>query len=129
MIEYLDNDLSRMSSSADAYLSENSSIFKSVQGILPAFGGAITNGVAGESSYSVIAKSGASVTNHRAVISMHEVLGHGLAIIRGFSEGENQVQALRVENLVRRMIGLPLFDGFSHPYPEGANLIVLPRIK
>lgn len=92
-------------------------------------GGAITNGVDGISAYSVVAKSGDSVTNLRTVNSMHEVLGHGYAFIRGFSNGANQVQALRVENLVRRLLGLPAYDGSTHPHPNGANINQLPRIK
>lgn len=108
---------------------KNSPIFRSVQGVLPYFGGAVTNGVSGMNAYSVIAKTGESVTNLRAVNSMHEVLGHGYAFIRGFSSDANQVQALRVENLVRRLMGLPANDGSTHPHPNGVDLNKLPKIK
>ncbi len=128
-IEYLENDLCAMSIQADEYLSGNSPIFSSVQGILPYYGGAITGGVDIMSAYSVIAKTGESVTNIRAVNSMHEVLGHGYAFIRGFSNGANQVQALRVENLVRRLLELSANDGSTHPHPNGADLNQLPKIK
>ena len=128
-IEYLETDLCKMSPEANAFLSENSPIFRSVQGVLPYFGGAITNGEDGMSAYSVIAKAGESVTNPRAVNSMHEVLGHGYAFIRGFSNSANQVQALRVENLVRRLLGLPANDGSTHPHPKRVDLTKLPKSK
>jgi len=56
----------------------------------------------------------------RAIISGHEVFGHGIPSARGLSHAENNANAVRAENLIRRVVGLPQKDGSQHGgYREG----------
>lgn len=56
----------------------------------------------------------------RAIISGHEVFGHGIPSARKLSPSENNANAIRAENLMRRVLGLPQTDGSRHGgYKEG----------
>ncbi len=56
----------------------------------------------------------------RAIISGHEVFGHGIPSARKLSHAENNANAIRAENLMRRVLGLPQIDGSRHGgYREG----------
>ena len=58
--------------------------------------------------------------NERAVTSGHEVFGHGIPAARNLSPMENNANAIRADNLIRRIIGLPQRDGKDHGgYKEG----------
>jgi hypothetical protein len=47
-------------------------------------------------------------------------LGHGIPSSRGESAELNNANAIRMDNLVRRMLGLPQRDGSDHGgYKEG----------
>lgn len=50
----------------------------------------------------------------RSATSQHEVFGHGTAINKHLLQSENNNNAIRTENLVRRLLGLPQRDGSDH---------------
>lgn len=66
-------------------------------------------------SYSIISLDG----NHstcRAVTTGHEILGHGYLHSQGYSTADYQyIEAIRTENMVLRVMGLPYVnDGRTH---------------
>ncbi len=68
----------------------------------------------------------------RAVISGHEVFGHGIPAARKLTPAENNANAIRTDNLIRRILGLPQRDGSNHGgYQEGhiTNPYILPIIQ
>ena len=50
----------------------------------------------------------------RSIVSMHEVFGHGVALMYGLSHYENNVNSIRAENLGRRFLGLSPVGGGNH---------------
>lgn len=64
---------------------------------------------------------GASKTGKdRAVTSGHEVLGHGIPSAKKKTIAENNTNAIRTDNLIRRLLGLTERDGSDHGgYKEG----------
>jgi len=64
---------------------------------------------------------GASKTGKdRAVTSTHEVLGHGIPSANKKTPAENNANAIRTDNLARRLLGMPERDGSDHGgYKEG----------
>ena len=68
----------------------------------------------------------------RAVTSGHEVFGHGIPATNNLTPAENNANAIRADNLIRRLLGLPQRDGSDHGgYKEGhiINPYDLPIIK
>lgn len=59
----------------------------------------------------------------KAVTSVHELLGHGLPSARKESPVHNNTNAIRTDNLVRRLLRLPQRDGSDH---AGGKDIVSP---
>jgi hypothetical protein len=59
-----------------------------------------------------------TIGKDRAVISGHEILGHGIPSARGIQGESNNANAVRTENLIRRIIGLPQWNGSGHTGPE-----------
>nr|WP_306822330.1 RHS repeat-associated core domain-containing protein [Empedobacter falsenii] len=58
--------------------------------------------------------------NERVSTSGHEVFGHGIPSATGASPSDNNANAIRVDNLIRRMLGMPQRDGKNHGgYKEG----------
>ena len=56
----------------------------------------------------------------RAITSGHEVFGHGIPSASGASPSENNANAIRADNLIRRLLGMPQRDGKDHGgYKEG----------
>jgi hypothetical protein len=71
-----------------------------------------------EGSHSFISSKVAA--NERAVTSGHELFGHGIPSSKGLTAAENNSNAIRTDNLVRRLLGLPERDGKNHGgYNEG----------
>ena len=71
-------------------------------------------------SHSVIIISGGSENNtERAVTSGHEVFGHGIPSAKLESDVDNNTNAIRTDNLIRRILGLTQRDGSDHT--GGAN--------
>ena len=58
--------------------------------------------------------SGGLLGPERAVTSGHEVFGHGIPASRNESPANNNANAIRTDNLIRRIIGLPQRDGHDH---------------
>jgi hypothetical protein len=57
---------------------------------------------------------------NREITSGHELFGHGVAAAMGLSVAENNSNAIRTENLIRRLRGLPQTNGVGHGgYEEG----------
>ena len=51
----------------------------------------------------------------RAVTTGHEILGHGRSWSAGFKEDHQHVQAIRTENMIRRVMGIPVMrNGIDH---------------
>ncbi len=53
----------------------------------------------------------------RARLSGHEVFGHGIPSARGIEESANNANAVRAENLIRRVMGMEQWDGSGHTGP------------
>ena len=87
---------------------------------------ALITGLGGE-GFNVPTKNGShsfissGVTgNERASTSGHEVFGHGIPSAEGASPSDNNANAIRTDNLIRRMLGMPQRDGKDHGgYKEG----------
>jgi len=59
-------------------------------------------------------------SDNREVTSGHEVFGHGVASAAGLSTAQNNSNAIRADNLIRRVMGLPQRIGEKHGgYKEG----------
>jgi RHS repeat-associated protein len=79
--------------------------------IIEAHGGGL-NVPTKEGSHSFI---GSSVQgDKRPITSGHELFGHGIPSSKGLSPGENNSNAIRTDNLIRRLLGMPQRDGSDH---------------
>ena len=70
--------------------------------------------------------------SERAVTSGHEVFGHGIPAAKKLTPAENNANAIRTDNLIRRILGLPQRDDSNHGgYKEGhiTNPYFLPILK
>ena len=65
-------------------------------------------------SHSVIISGVSGSNTERAVTSGHEVFGHGIPSARRESDVNNNTNAIRTDNLIRRILGLPQRDGSDH---------------
>lgn len=80
----------------------------------------------------VILKGGSLQGSERAVTSGHEVFGHGIPAAKKLTPAENNANAIRTDNLIRRILGLPQRDDSNHGgYKEGhiTNPYFLPILK
>ena len=101
---------------------ENSNKF--VQGMGGGF--SISYGISG--SFCFVDKNNDDKT--RSWLSHHELLGHGIPIAYGIFGADNNSNAIRMENLVRRLLGLPQTLGERHQGIDGiTNPTALPCIK
>ncbi len=65
-------------------------------------------------SYSIIVIGGEH-PNGRAVTTGHEVIGHGRSWATGLGDSHQHVQAIRTENLILRVMGIPFINsGINH---------------
>ena len=60
---------------------------------------------------------------HRARISGHEVFGHGIPSAKKLTNAENNANAIRTDNLIRRLLGMPKWDGTGHEGKKEEHLI------
>lgn len=67
-----------------------------------------------QSLHSVIISGVSGSNTERAVTSGHEVFGHGIPSARRESDVNNNTNAIRTDNLIRRILGLPQRDGSDH---------------
>lgn len=92
--------------------------------------GATMNAVSGgglnvptkKGSHTIIME-GAGVTHDggRALVTGHEIIGHGIATANKASNVDNNIRAVRVDNLIRRVMGLPVYPRSTHggvPIPK-----------
>ena len=58
--------------------------------------------------------------NLRPITSGHELFGHGIPSANGLSSSDNNNNAIRTDNLIRRLLKMPQRDGSDHSgYKEG----------
>ncbi|WP_291069252.1 MULTISPECIES: DUF6443 domain-containing protein [unclassified Empedobacter] len=58
--------------------------------------------------------------NERSSTSGHELFGHGIPSARKLTPADNNSNAIRADNLIRRLLGMPQRDGKDHGgYSEG----------
>ena len=84
--------------------------------VVKGLGGAGFNVPDGNGSHSVILE-GSGVTQsggNRAVTSGHEVIGHGVPSARGLTPAQYNTNAIRTDNLIRRILGIPTRTGATH---------------
>ncbi len=84
--------------------------------VIKGLGGAGFNVPDGNGSHSIILE-GSGVTHsggNRAVTSGHEVIGHGIPSARGLTPAQNNTNAIRTDNLIRRILGIPTRTGINH---------------
>ena len=68
-----------------------------------------------EGAYSIVAKNSILHPRGRAVTSAHEVFGHGRSLSLGRGESMQHQDAIQLENLVLRVMGIPVqLDGTAH---------------
>jgi len=80
-----------------------------------AFGGEGYNVPTKDGSHSFIISGAPNGQNtERAVTSGHEVFGHGIPSARKETTAQNNTNAIRADNLIRRILGLPQRDGSNH---------------
>ncbi len=86
--------------------------------LITGLGGAGFNVPTKNGSHSFI--SSGVTGNERVSTSGHEVFGHGIPSAKGASPSDNNANAIRTDNLIRRMLGMPQRDGKDHGgYKEG----------
>ncbi|GMQ31699.1 RHS repeat-associated core domain-containing protein [Algoriphagus confluentis] len=99
--------------------------------IVNALGGAGFNVPTSNGSHSIIVEgqgvqqSGGS----RAVTTGHEILGHGIPSAQGADPMINNTHAIRTDNLVRRVLGIPTRDGSDHAGGKVVDPNALPKIR
>ncbi|SES20296.1 DUF6443 domain-containing protein [Pedobacter rhizosphaerae] len=81
---------------------------------LSIFGGEGFNVPTEKGSHSMIISGVAGGNTERAVTSGHEVFGHGIPSARREGNENNNNNAIRTDNLIRRILGLPQRDGKDH---------------
>jgi len=76
-------------------------------------GGGVTTHIRNNSHSLIIL--GGEHPNGRAVTTGHELLGHGRSWAIGFGESYQHVEAIRTENLILRVMGIPYINtGINH---------------
>jgi hypothetical protein len=66
--------------------------------------------------------------DERAITSGHEVFGHGIPSARKENDELNNANAIRTDNLIRRILGLPQRDGSDHAGGKVQNPYILPYL-
>lgn len=72
-------------------------------------GGGINIPTTGGSHSVIMEGSGVSHDGGRAVTTGHEVVGHGVASANKATSVDNNTRAIRVDNLIRRVMGIPTY--------------------
>lgn len=100
--------------------------------------GTLLKGIAGsgmnvptkKGSHSVILEGdGITHDGGRAVTTGHEVIGHGVASAAGVSSQANNTRAIRVDNLIRRVMGIKKYrDGSNHAGGKVTNPYARPEV-
>ncbi len=97
--------------------------------IVHALGGAGFNVPTSDGSHSIIIE-GQGVQQsggNRAVTTGHEVFGHGIPSAQGADPKANNTHAIRTDNLIRRVLGIPTRDGSNHAGGKVVDPNTLPK--
>lgn len=81
-------------------------------------------------SYSIIVLGGEH-PNGRTVTTGHEVIGHGRSLSTGLGDSFQHIEAIRTENLILRVMGIPYINtGINHgPRTAVPNPSLLPSFR
>ena len=85
-----------------------------------------------QGSHSVIISGVPGNDVDRSVTSGHEVFGHGIPSAKKENDIINNINAIRTDNLIRRLLGLPQRDGHDHAGGSNGGIIepyLLPLTK
>ncbi|WP_020568430.1 RHS repeat-associated core domain-containing protein [Neolewinella persica] len=140
-VEYVDSDESLSTEGGNAFVDYINSVQEgfgdgmrgpdgkvSAQVILNGLGGEGFNVPTGKGSHSYIIEGpGATHSAGRSTTMGHEVVGHGVASGRGASNQANNTRAIRTDNLIRRVKGLPTRDGSNHAGGKVVDPNALPK--
>ncbi|MDR1348427.1 MAG: hypothetical protein LBJ63_08405, partial [Prevotellaceae bacterium] len=80
-------------------------------------------------SHSFVISGIPNITTEQAITSGHELFGHGIPSSRRESDTTNNANAIRTDNLIRRLLGLPQRDGADHAGGKVNDPYMLPYIK
>ena len=83
-------------------------------GTISVLGGEGFNVPTKKGSHSFLIEDKISTANDRSVTSGHEVFGHGIPSARKMSNTANNTNAIRTDNLIRRIFGMPERNGSNH---------------
>ncbi len=123
-IEYIANNNASVSPLGNVFICNALPFLKTSDGLIAQTGGALTVSTP-KGAYCLMAITGN--TKSKAINSMHEVLGHGVALCVGAEPLENNSQAIRVENMIRRLTKQQQFNGQGHAEPYN-NVYELPNL-
>ena len=84
------------------------------KGIIAAHGGGL-NVHTKKGSHSFIIRTGTQ--NELSVRSGHEIFGHGIPSAKRLDDAANNANAIRTDNLIRRLLSMPQRDGSDHHNP------------
>ena len=121
-VEYIANNNASVSPIGNLFICNALPFLKTSDGLIAQTDGALTVSTH-KGAYCLMAITGNIIS--RAINSMHEVLGHGVALCVGAETLDNNSQAIRVENLIRRLTQQPQFNGHGHAEPYD-NVYELP---
>ena len=85
------------------------------------YGGGATFPVNGKDSYSLVVKNMAPI--ERAVITFHEVFGHGIPLSNGITGALNDLNSVRTSNLIIRTITQDSNSTWEHPDHQNIDFI------
>ena len=86
-------------------------------------------------THTLIFKNPIYIPYPRAVVTGHEIFGHGRSLSLGRGDAMQHIDAVQTENLIRRIMGITeMFDGVGHFNPTGEAvpleiLIQIPNFK
>ena len=131
VIEYFDNENSSLSFEGEALVKQESEkLFGISTAENPIYNGASVIGLGSEGlslksekgSHNYIHKNGKHLENNRSLTSFHEILGHGTAHAKGVTGNNNHYNAIRLENLTRRVLGIKTFRDGTNPFHNGGKV-------
>lgn len=74
-------------------------------------------------SHNFIYKNGSHLEDKRSLTSFHEVLGHGTAHAKGLKGNANHDNAISLENLTRRILGIQTMRDGTNPKHAGGHVV------
>ncbi|MGM9828010.1 MAG: RHS repeat domain-containing protein [Muribaculaceae bacterium] len=112
-VEYIENNECASEDGLN-YIRESSVAFSGLKAVnknlLNPLGGALTTATK-SGAYTLMLLNSPDTTPN----TFHEVLGHGLSLVNGLDESKNNTNAIRMDNVVRRILNMNERDGSDHP--------------